>query len=539
MSEIIHTKYTKDDVIAQQLMQSSQLHTAEMTSKNQIFFEDINDSYTNNICTFQLQALSNSSHTVDIRNSRLVLPMLGHLVTTHDISREQARQSMILKSDMSCIHNIDIELSNHQTQEPINNLSMYKAFIDHSTGSVNKDEWNDGLKIYHKCTGDGWYYNVEGGLMQDKLSFNGETEATDGTGFITYNKGMRSNMNYIDSKKTPVIQASTMSRYGEPRLERVSATEWYYHHFVSIRLGDVSSFCEQLGLMVGPYFQLKIRLNQVTDYRVTVNAAGIITKSHNMANDSVPFFRGSTQSDLHQEYAWDGSMGTQNATNDFTYQLMLGKIGAKNHDMSRPRWIMSTYSLSEALESQLLSNPVRTLNYIELIHSQHMGLKDFFSINLASSARDIERLIIIPIISKKSNGTQTGGVKINGCNSITHALNTSPINVNNLKLSISGRPIYMEPLQYSYEHYLQQMYDVYGNKGKNGGISFKDFNNVYKYFVFDLSRVAVSDIGAKASYELSGTIDKGGLGNSLEYDFYVFFEQRRYINVDLSTSQVM
>ena len=90
MSEIIHTTFGKDDVLAQNVLQYTQLHTPEMLGKNQIFTEDINDSYTNNICTFQLQSLSNSNHTVNIKDSYLVLPMLGLLETTHPISLEQA-----------------------------------------------------------------------------------------------------------------------------------------------------------------------------------------------------------------------------------------------------------------------------------------------------------------------------------------------------------------------------------------------------------------------------------------------------------------
>jgi hypothetical protein len=195
---------------------------------------------------------------------------------------------------------------------------------------------------------------------------------------------------------------------------------------------------------------------------------------------------------------------------------------------------MSSYSLSESLDAQILSNPVRTLNYKELIHSQYLNNVGYFSLNLASSTRDIERLIIIPVLSVGSNGTHLGGVKVNGLNSITHGLNTSPINIDNLRLNVSGRPLYTQPLTFSYEQFLQEMYDVNGTKSTNGSISLSDFENVYHYFVFDLSRGSVEDIGAKASYELSGTID-----GSLHYDFYIFFEQKKHISIDLTTAQIM
>jgi hypothetical protein len=539
MTEIVHAKFTKDDIIAQQVLQSSQLHTPEMLSKNMIFTEDINDVYTNNICTFQLQAISNSNHVVDIKNSYIVLPMLGKLTTTEPITLEQARHSMIMKSDMSAIHNIDVELSNHQCQEPINNLSVYKSFIDHTTGSAKKDEFNSGLKTYHKMTGDAWYYDTEGGLRQDKINFLGKKEDL-GKGYV-YNQGVSSNLNYEDAHKTAVLGEDSMKKYGEPRLEKQTGSDliWYYHHYCVVRLGDMSSFCEQLPLVSGPYMQLKIRLNQITDYKVTVTPASIITKSHNMANEFCPFFRASTPSDFFKEYTEAGEPNNANATNDFTYELKLGKIGAEQHDMTRPRWVMSSYSLSESLDSQILSNPVRTVNYKELIHSQFMNVKDYFSLNLASSTRDIERLIVVPVLSGASNGKQSLGVKVNGLMSCTHGLNTSPININNLRLNVSGRPLYTQPLTYGYEQFLQEMHDVNGTESSNGSISLKDFANVYHYYVFDLSRVAVSDIGSKTSYEISGTIDKGSAPNSLEYDFYVFFEQRRHITVDITTAQIM
>lgn len=537
MAEIIHTKFTKDDIIAQQVMQTSQLHTPEMLAKNMIYTEDINDSYTNNICTFQLQAISNSNHAVDIKNSYLILPMLGHLVTTEPISIEQARQSMIMKSSIAAIHNVDIELSNMQVQEPINNISMYKNFIDHTTGSVDKDEWNDGLKIYHKMTGDAWFFDTEGGLRQDKISFDGISEKYGG--MAIYNKGVKSNLRFAHPDKAPILDQDTLSKYKQPRFEIITDKDFYYHHYCIIRLGDLSSFCEQLPLITGPYFQMKIRLNQVSNYKVTVKPDSIRTKSHNMSNDFCPFFRASTLSDTHQEYTQDlvtkaYSVGSVNATNDFTYELKLGKIAGKSHDMGRPRWVMASYSLSESLDSQLLANPVRTLNYKELIHSQYLDQDGYFSLNLASSTRDIERLIIIPVLSASSNGTHTGGIKVNGLNSCTHGLNTSPINIDNLRLNVSGRPLYIQPLTFSYEQFLQEMHDVNGSKSTNGSISLSDFENVYHYFVFDLSRGSVEDIGAKASYELSGTIN-----GPLHYDFYIFFEQKKHISVDLTTAQIM
>jgi hypothetical protein len=343
--------------------------------------------------------------------------------------------------------------------------------------------------------------------------------------------------NYANPAQATLMTGQNPSFLGKDRLEQgADAKTWFYHHYCVVRLGDISTFCEQLPMLTGPYFQLKIRLNQVMDYKITVTPGSLITKAHNMSNDICPFMRMSTPSDGHDEYDQAGDLGAAHLTTDYTYELRLGSLkDGTSHDMSRPRWVMATYSLSETLDAQILSNPVRTLNYTELNHAQFLNVPSgYFSFNLSSSTRDMERLVIIPMLSADSNGAHTGGVKVNGLASITHGLNTSPCVIENMKLNVSGRPLYTQPFRYDYEQYLQEMYDVVGNKNNNGSISLEDFTNIYHYFSYDLSRVDVSDIGAQASYEINGT-----LMNSSKYDFYVFFVQRRHIDVDITTSQIL
>lgn len=552
MLKTTHVKYNKEDKLADMIMEEKSISASPFLSKNLMYVEDTGNGYpySNNIVQFQTTSLSNGGHSISLKDAYILLPLVCTLSTSEAITVEQAKQSCIMKSDISPIQSVEIELNHVKVEDEFANIALYKAFIDHSTGSAIKDEFNSGLKIYHKHDAEAWRVDLGIGLRQDLVHHqNIKSDIVDDK-YITYNSALKSNLLYEDTTKNGILNVESITRYGQGYFKVIDSQNYEYHHVVMIKLGDLSNFCKEVPLISNAYLDIKLRLNQVSDYTIKTktvdddigSSLGVV--SNNMSSsDFVPFMRASTQYDNYSGYDISGNLVPSSGDVNYSYKLQCASVttsyGSARHHIGRPRLIFPTYSVSDTLNSDIITNPVRHLNYYGVLSSYHLDQQDYFSIKLQSSIKDIDRIIVVPILNKKNCGAYSP-LKVNGLSSVTHGLNCSPIRINNLKLEVSGLPLYTQPNIYSYEHYLMEMHDTQGSKQRNGGISLSDFSNLYGYMVFDVSRSDSADINVSASYQLSGSIAKvDPLSDSLSYDFYVFMEQQRSTTIDITTGSVL
>jgi hypothetical protein len=529
---MLYQMETKDNIIAS-LNDSIQEELMPLfLDKQTIFIEDNNGSsdYAINMSKFETATLSNSGMYHYFKEGYMVFPMVATLVSDVDLDLTQAKHSMILKSHEAILSSLEVRLQQRPIQQVTPYQSLYNTFKKHTTFSLDDININGDLVGYKKHTSDAFYKDSVSGLRNDKMSLDGAVEDADG--FIM-NQSLKCDFVYTDAHKTEIINDTLREAHGVNYLKKVNAgvgggaddgKSWEYHFTSVIRLRDVCDFFDKAPMLRGALVEITCRFNQVKNYVLdrTANNCGIA--SFNLTGDMCPFMRGSTDKDLAE-------------ARKETYALQVGSIGNKTGVLTRPRLYLPAYIMSPEYESRFIEDPQRKILYTDTIGSLHTAVKTgSFSINLTNSASDIARIIVIPMLNKEFNGTQ----KHNPLHTPFTTELPTPSLISNVNLKISGSNLYQNPVDYNFENFLHEMNNSSGTNANmlqgmtSGQISLYDFNNMYKYYVFDVSRKADFDTSTPASYTLTGTIQGAN-----HYDFYVFMEQNKSVTVNLVTSVVL
>ena len=103
---------------------------------------------------------------------------------------------------------------------------------------------------------------------------------------------------------------------------------------------------------------------------------------------------------------------------------------------------------------------------------------------------------------------------------------------------MAGVNISQVSYQYTYETFIQQLRGINAINGglmdglSSGIISKSMFENNYRFYVFDLSRVSKDDKNPK-SINIIGTNN-----TSVAMDLYVFVEYKKSLNINVETGEV-
>jgi hypothetical protein len=504
----------KDDVIASlnNLEQDEKLSL--MYDKQTIFLSDSNGGrdYSINQSVFNTNSL-----TLDGRYCEF---MVGSLTSTENINIDQARHSLIMKSHDSIISSVQVRVAQQSIQEPFSNPSLYwnyKKLVTYSQDDLkNKGE----LIGFRKDKSDAYYFNQESGISNVAI---GLTDTEKDTAGRTLNN-IKSPYEYDDAKKSDIITLSERHAYGCDVVIKESDTEYTFKFTAVIRLRDICSFFETCPLMKGSNLELTIRYNQVNSYVVELGPdKGIKTISSNLQGNTCPFLRCSVNSK-------EGASGTE------TYSLKVSQNGLKTHTFPYPRLYLPMYIMSPELESDFLSNPMRNISYQNIIQGVHQDVNQSFNVTLSNSASRIDTIIMIPVLSKESNGSDNLS-PLHGpfCSEVP-----SPTLISNFNLKIGGRTYYNQPIDYLFENFLNehngsQGLDANLLAGSSSGlINLKDFTNMHHYYVVNVSRKADADQGVPASYSVSGTFSDP----TKKYDLYFFMVQNKSVSLDVTNSQI-
>ena len=524
----------KDSIIATKSLLSDEASQPVFINKNQEFITDLNSSYQSNQVIFQTQSLENSQMMHNFQESFVVFPMVGHLVTTKAISLTQAKYAMILKSHDSIVSTCEVEIDRTKVIQEANYLCLKNAFEEYSTGSNENTSQNAGLENHLKCDPKAWTYSTANGLHQNRLRLHSNPND------LHSNDAIKSNVNYLDVEKEAIISDTVNGEFGNSRLVAESATEYVYYFTVVVRMRKLIPLFSKLPLLQGCYMQLKFKINQVTNYVIdtVVDGPGLVVNgtvaTANMAYDTCPFMNVTTEYDLIDG---TGTEHTDGYTNKLTMSLKLVENGIYKHEITRPRFYISSYTPSPIFMQELLSLPPKVLRFHDFIVSKLENNTGNVSLNLSSSQRDIEKIVVIPVLSKVSNGTTN---VVNGLGSAFTGMNASPINIKRMNLRVANTQLYSNGHDFDYERFMDEMDggDSYDSNLRQQttthGITYDDFQNVHKYYVFNTSRFLSPDAPTSTSYQLEGAITNGKI-----YDFYVIMYQRNTFTIDTMTSKVV
>jgi hypothetical protein len=458
----------------------------------------------------------------DFRDAYITVPMVGSLTSTENIDIDQARHSMILKSHDAILSNIQVRMQQQSIQEVFQNPSLYWNYKKLVTYSQDDLKTKGELVGFRKDKSDAFYFDTASGLSNAVTALSDVDRDGDDR---TVNSAIKSPYEYDDAKKSAIIDLSQRHAFGHSVVIKESATEYTFKFTSVLRLRDICEYFNVAPLIKNPLVEITLRYNQVNSYVVNMSADHkVSTVSSNLQGVTCPFMRGAV-------YGKEGSVARTE-----TYSLKISQNGLKTHTQAYPRLYIPVYTPSPEYEMEFLSNPLRTVNYNHIIQGVHQDVAQSFNVTLSNSASRIDTIIMIPILSKGSNGSDQQSPLLGPfCSELP-----CPTLISNFNVKIGGRTYYQQPIDYDYENFLHenngaQSIDANLMSGSSSGlINLMDFQNMHHYYVVDVSRKSDSDQSVPASYSISGTFADA----SKKYDLYFFMVQNKSVSVDVTNSQI-
>ena len=287
----------------------------------------------------------------------------------------------------------------------------------------------------------------------------------------------------------------------------------YFYYDCRIMLKDLSSVFEKMPLVKGSSIRLNVRLNQGSVSTVSL-ANGSKTVTPNLKGSAFPVMRLDPPS--------------VDCTDVIT--VAVAKLDAYEHQKKECRLYVPVYELAPSFESQYLAVGSKKIVYddVYINHVRNIG-QGAFSSMLTNSISRSKRLIVVPMMSRATNGTsQILPTESPFCS----APATCSPNFCKLNVKVSGRNVYPSNVEYKYEHFMNEVSLPTGEK--QGLISLKDYQNTFGYFVVDLTRRHSEDNLVPISLELFGSVE-----SSKPLDFLCIVEYEKDMTVDITTGQLL
>jgi hypothetical protein len=207
------------------------------------------------------------------------------------------------------------------------------------------------------------------------------------------------------------------------------------------------------------------------------------------------------------------------------------------------------YTMSPIAEQRYLSlTPTKKIVYNDLFQYSFTNVSSgsTFSFLVTNGIPNIRGILVIPLLPKASNGTNSTYATTTALAGTTTSTLLSPfsttggtpdpISLTNFQIQISGKNLFINNLQYDYETFYEQLVSSNQLNGSlttslsSGLIGLTEFQNLYRYYYGNASRSIPSEDGVAKAVQVSGT------NNSPQaIDFMVFIEFERQIVVDVRT----
>jgi hypothetical protein len=191
-----------------------------------------------------------------------------------------------------------------------------------------------------------------------------------------------------------------------------------------------------------------------------------------------------------------------------TVSLAVVKNGSSSHVKNKCRLYVPTYTINAKYEGDYASGS-KLINYHEIFSHRFTADSGKRIDNLISpSQTDMEKLIIVPMLSREANGT-TGLLPMESLYA-SEPTCCSPHLLSNFQVLLSKKPLYSNTPEYKYESFLREM-NLGVNAGMQNGlssglISYKDYIETYGYIVVDISRREDFLSNVPTSLEIRGSI---------------------------------
>jgi hypothetical protein len=593
---------TIDDIVYQKNTQAPNMADKPFIKKvwsNKINDTNTSANYTSNQVIFDSTPLAGSGGLPNYQEGLIMLPFsikvsgIANNAVVDFTQSSYPYTDFILglkNSNVSFVNSVSVNVNNIDILQGVPLTNAYLNFIQHSELSLDDEFLNSPLTGYSKDNSTSWYYNTP--TVSNTTTLTGDSRGCGlgnncNFGLVnafdtndTYNEGLLKRQKLFsrfNNEKTALIgQVNSDSAQGRSYVQNTVTGKFMFYHCY-IRLKDLCpNFFNNLPMSYGLKIKITLTLNNNVSFEFQKNAAGNFvydySKFSNPTSSTNPLMLAASYNTIksqtgtqfttldadHNEANTSGSYGFKkdiSAQNDSlvpcgsssipcsvnaTYKvtLKLGKISDYPMPIEQCQLYVPSYIFNEKYEQEYLSvsNRKKRFYYTELEYQSFtVDPGSTFNPQLSSSCVRPKRLILIPILHSNGN------FNLNPISSpfTTEPSTTSPCAITQFNCRIGNNNIYPNDIDYSYDHYIQQLN---GSTGVNANImnglassriNLVDWQNNYGYIVCDLSR------RSPGSDETAVTIGvKGRLQSAKTIEFHAFIEREKWMEIDVITGEI-
>jgi hypothetical protein len=208
------------------------------------------------------------------------------------------------------------------------------------------------------------------------------------------------------------------------------------------------------------------------------------------------------------------------------------------------------YTMSPIAEQRYLSlTPTKKVVYNDIFQYQFNDVPTGnFNLLVSNGITNVRGVVVVPFLNSASNGLSGAGNW--GGASITDTLlspfassggTPDPVALTNFNIQVSGKNLFLQQLQYTYEQFYEQLVSSNQLNGSlttslaSGLIGKEDFEFLYRYYYGNVSRSLPSEDGVAKSIQILGSISTPAANPPPKINFMVFVEFEREITIDVRT----
>jgi len=556
-------------------------------NKEVVYLNDSNNgTYEGNRqILFDLTPWSNMSQNyVDYSNAYIQIPIL--IRTTYDVDATKIppstppvasdgflgndcnQYSIGLKNGFySMIDAIHVSVNGKTVVENQSFLNLFTNFKVMSTFSQDDlVKWGPSLGIYpdnagsfnfsatQSPEGDG-YTNIRN-LESDYYT----TNETANPGFklrqqnsTAYDPSTQGQSGMGSGNTLPTAGTSTII-YGMNQFTRQN-TSLLWQIVGTIRLKDISSFFENAALLRGVAIRITLYYNSTT----TVTKTNFTTDNDlsTMELISVNQIAGNTNPILISslEYGANAYIGNNttppaadrlamNRPGTYTTKIAIGSVdGVSIAGLKNCRIYASAYKLNPVIDKMISTKySKKTVKYNDVFSFRLRNITaGNFNEIIGNGFPNMKYVVVIPHAHSAAGGV----FKNTSIDTIQSPFDTAgsttlPLaNIHNLQISVSGKNLFNNPIEYSWENFLFELSSINALHGAaltgstSGLLNQHMFNHSYRYYVCDLSRRLKSEDNVPKSLTIIGNNTSG-----VALDLYCFVIYQKQITFNMITGAI-
>ena len=531
---------SKDDIIA--------------VDKQDLYVLDQNSGVYNSIVTFDTSTLSNSGLYLAYSEAYLEIPFVVSFRSNVDITGPMATAiGSYVAGLKNGYHNlIDSIQVDYQNTNVVQQMSFTNFFVNYKLMSTMSPsdvaKWGSTIGFAPDSAGSCTYSAAASANGLGFANNRDNTTATNLTAVTRYSSPDFANSGFAQRKRQntgynlagysgiPAVNALQVAKNYFSADTGAAAARIYYHVIIAtIRLKDLSDFFAQIPLVKGGFMRIVLTYNS-TQHAITGTAVGTT-----MTIATTTVRSGRTCPYMISSAVADNSTNTVIAVGDQTLTIDSGIVRTTQISPSVPlnscRLYVPGYTLNPIKEAQLLqSKPVRDVFYNDIYTYSFTNIANNGTFNqlITNGIANIKYLVLIPV----ANISATAALVSDAQSPFSSVpATTAPMAaLTNFNVLVGGRNVFQQNELYDFEAFIQQLSSINAINGgastglTSGLLTSYMFDNAYRYYVADLSRMSPIEEGVPKSIQVQGT---NVSGYALDFICVVVFGRK--ISIDMAT----